>query len=49
MARDLSTVRERVLIGNPCKEGALFGGNFDCSGTVVRSWQFLSPPPLQVA
>ena len=38
---DLSTVRERVLIVNPCTESALFGGDFDCSGPVVRSQQFL--------
>ena len=43
-----STVHERVLIGNPCTEGALFGGDFDCSGTVVRSRRFLPPSKLHM-
>ena len=46
---DLSTVRERVLIGDLCTEdgfSSMLGGDFDCSGTVVRCRRFLrvSPP-----
>ena len=48
MIGDLSTVHERVLFGNPCTEGALFGSDFDCSGTVLRSRRFLSPPPSKL-